>query len=238
MKSPRIYTYKVTFEEIPHWYWGVHKESKYNDGYMGSPTTHRWMWDFYTPHLQILELFPLSDDGWEEANRVEDRLILPDLNNPLCLNEGCNGYVSIETARKGGEIAGRMNAELKTGFCNPEYINSESCRESRSKTAKENVRKSRGLFSKDYLTSEKRKETHQKLGNLTLERQIGIFSPAYRESKEFVETRRQNMSRLNSSLYEDPDHPEIGKHSPGTLAQMQKRKGYPHGPENRVKVTQ
>jgi hypothetical protein len=24
--NPRIYTYKVTFEEIPDWYWGVHKE--------------------------------------------------------------------------------------------------------------------------------------------------------------------------------------------------------------------
>jgi hypothetical protein len=99
MKSPRIYTYKVTFEEIPHWYWGVHKESKYEDGYMGSPSTHRWMWDFYTPHLQVLELF----DDWEEALRVEKRLIESDLNNPFCLNENSGGFLSLESCKRGGK---------------------------------------------------------------------------------------------------------------------------------------
>jgi hypothetical protein len=24
--QPRIYTYKITFEGSPYWYWGVHKE--------------------------------------------------------------------------------------------------------------------------------------------------------------------------------------------------------------------
>ena len=100
--QPRIYTYKITFEEIPHWYWGVHKEKRYNDGYMGSPVTHKWMWEFYTPKMQILELFPFTDEGWREANLVEDRLIKPDLNNPLCLNEGCGARVSREASQRGG----------------------------------------------------------------------------------------------------------------------------------------
>ena len=100
--QPRIYTYKITFEEIPHWYWGVHKEKRYNDGYMGSPVTHKWMWEFYTPKMQILELFPFTDEGWKEANLVEDRLIRPDLNHPLCLNEGCGARVSREASQRGG----------------------------------------------------------------------------------------------------------------------------------------
>jgi hypothetical protein len=101
--QPRIYTYKITFEEVPYWYWGVHKERRYNDGYLGSPVTHKWMWEFYTPHLQILEIFPYSEEGWVEANSVERRLILPDLNNPLCLNEGCAGTLSLEACRRGAE---------------------------------------------------------------------------------------------------------------------------------------
>ena len=100
--QPRIYTYKITFEEIPHWYWGVHKDRRYNDGYMGSPVTHKWMWEFYTPKIQILEFFSYTNNGWLEANLIEDRIIKPDLNNPLCLNEGCGGRVSREASQRGG----------------------------------------------------------------------------------------------------------------------------------------
>ena len=104
MKSPRIYTYKVTFEEVPYWYWGVHKEKKYGEIYLGSPVTHRWMWEFYTPEIQVLEVF----EDWEEALRVEKSLIKPDLNNPRCLNEHCGGHLSIESRIKGGNKAAEM----------------------------------------------------------------------------------------------------------------------------------
>lgn len=99
----RIYTYKVTFEEIPHWYWGVHKEKRYDDGYLGSPVTHKWMWNFYTPRLQILEVFPASEEGWKQALLLEERLIRPDLNNPLCLNESIGPRVSLRSLEKGRE---------------------------------------------------------------------------------------------------------------------------------------
>ena len=29
-KSPRIYTYKITFEEVPYYYYGSKKEKYYN----------------------------------------------------------------------------------------------------------------------------------------------------------------------------------------------------------------
>jgi len=101
--QPRIYTYKVTFEEIPDWYWGAHKEKKYGDGYLGSPDTHSWKWVFYTPILEICELFPYTDEGWREARNVENRCIKPDLNNPLCLNEHVGGLMSLEACRRGAQ---------------------------------------------------------------------------------------------------------------------------------------
>jgi hypothetical protein len=67
------------------------------------------MWEFYTPKIQILEFFPYTDEGWEEANLVEKRLIKPDLNNPFCLNENCGGFISLACARKGAE---KMNKKI------------------------------------------------------------------------------------------------------------------------------
>jgi hypothetical protein len=105
---PRIYTYKITFEEVPYWYWGAHKEKKFGEKYLGSSKSHKWVWDFYTPVIQILEIFEFSDKGWKEARNVEDRLIKPDLNNPLCLNEAYSGIKSIEACRKAGKIGGKL----------------------------------------------------------------------------------------------------------------------------------
>jgi general stress protein YciG len=111
-KSTRIYIYKVTFEEIPHWYWGVHKEKKFGELYLGTPVTHKWMWDFYTPKIQILEFFPYTEEGWKEANLVENRLIKPDINNPLCLNEAYGGYISLTCRSEGGKKGSSVtNAE-------------------------------------------------------------------------------------------------------------------------------
>ena len=101
--QPRIYTYKVTFEETPDWYWGAHKEKKRGEFYMGSPKTHVWKWEFYTPSLQICEFFPYTDEGWTKAREVEDRCILLDLNNPLCLNEHVGGCMSLEANRRGAK---------------------------------------------------------------------------------------------------------------------------------------
>jgi hypothetical protein len=47
--QPRIYTYKITFEEVPYYYYGVHKEKTFNEEYWGSPVTNKWCWEFYTP---------------------------------------------------------------------------------------------------------------------------------------------------------------------------------------------
>jgi hypothetical protein len=40
----------------------------------------------------------------------------------------------------------------------------------------------------------------------------------------------------HAQKWRDPDHPELGEHSAGTLALKQKSRGYSHGKENRVRV--
>jgi hypothetical protein len=52
---------------------------------------------------------------------------------------------------------------------------------------------------------------------------------------------RGNIPHKNSLLtmsyrYQDPDHPELGAKPAPVLVRMQKSRGYPHGPENRVRV--
>jgi hypothetical protein len=97
--EPRIYLYKITFKGRPEWYWGIHKEKKFNEYYMGSPHTHKDFWIKYQPQREILELFDYSQEGWSQARCKEIELILPHLNDPLCLNEGCGGIFSLEAAR-------------------------------------------------------------------------------------------------------------------------------------------
>lgn len=108
--KPRVYTYKVAFKEIPDWYWGVHKEVRYDEEYWGTPVTNAWKWEFYTPQKQILEEFDFSEAGWLEAQNVERRLIRPDLHNSLCLNEGCGGLRSLRICKEGGRKGGLKTA--------------------------------------------------------------------------------------------------------------------------------
>ena len=103
-QSPRIYTYKITFEEVPYYYYGVKKEKYYDQEYWGSPITHKWCWEFYTPKKQILQVFPYTNDGWVEAQEIEKRLIQPVYQNDAwCLNENCGGIISLDTMRKTGK---------------------------------------------------------------------------------------------------------------------------------------
>jgi len=99
MYLPRIYTYKITFEEVPYYYYGMHEEKIYNEDYWGSPVTHKWCWDFYTPKKQILEVFSTR----KEAYQVEMRLIKSVLNiDKWCLNMNYGGIISHEIYVKTG----------------------------------------------------------------------------------------------------------------------------------------
>jgi hypothetical protein len=103
-QSPRIYIYKITFEEVPYYYYGVHKEKRYNGYYMGSPVTNKWYWELYTPKKQILQFFDFTDEGYIEAQEVERRLIKPFYNtDKWCLNENVGGIISLKVLRETGK---------------------------------------------------------------------------------------------------------------------------------------
>jgi hypothetical protein len=112
-QSPRIYLYKITFEEVLYYYYGVHKEKVFGEVYWGSPYTHKWCWELYTPKKQILQFFEFNDEGWLEAQEIEKRIIKPVFNtDKWCLNENVGGQISLNIRRK----TGKKCAEMKLGF--------------------------------------------------------------------------------------------------------------------------
>jgi hypothetical protein len=89
------YVYKITFVDMPWFYYGVHTENGRN--YMGSPKTHKWIWDFYEPKKEIVQYFETR----EEADAIEKRIIDYHLSNKNCLNECSGGKFSLDSLRRG-----------------------------------------------------------------------------------------------------------------------------------------
>lgn len=169
LQSSRIYTYKITFEEVPYYYYGVHKEKRYNEEYWGSPVTHKWCWDFYTPKKQILEIFDYSDDGWLEAQEVEKRLIKPFYNtDKWCLNMNCAGLFSLEILRLAGKKGAQKIKDLCVGI---HSLSTDQKRELGRKNGIKNYENSVGIHS---LSNDERVENSKKGGKKTYELGLGI----------------------------------------------------------------
>ncbi len=174
-QSPRIYLYKITFEEVPYYYYGVHKEKVFGEEYWGSPKTHKWCWELYTPKKQILEIFPFTDEGWIEVQEVEKRLIKPFYNeDKWCLNESCGLKVSLKINRETGKKSGLQNKQNKVGIHG--RTKDEIIRD--SKIGGNNCYKNRsGIHS---LTKEERSEINKINGKGGGEsakiKKVGIFS--------------------------------------------------------------
>jgi len=219
--SPRIYIYKITFEEIPDWYWGIHKETKYGEHYLGSPKTHKWKWDFYTPHLQVLEEFECSDLGWKVAKRVEDQIIAHDFNNPLCLNEAVAGVMSLESCRRGG----RTSAPI---------VNANK------HSDKDELGRSKATMRMNEVTHSKKDDQGRSLhGVKSAQRTNSILNENGKSAAGVKGGSRGGPlgGKITSSqIWRDPNHPELGLQNAGNLVRMQKRRSLPHGQENREKV--
>jgi hypothetical protein len=170
-QSPRIYLYKITFEEVPYYYYGIHKEKRYNETYWGSPKANKWCWKFYTPQKQILQLFDFTDEGWIEANKVEQRIIRPFYNiDKWCLNESCGGVSSLKFASIGGTKA----KELGLGI---HGLSFEQKSEIGKKAAKTNQKNNTAIFS---FTEEENYEIRSRGGKTSgkrhKENKTGIFA--------------------------------------------------------------
>ena len=194
-QSPRIYLYKITFEEVPYYYYGVKKEKYFNQEYWGSPVTNKWCWELYTPKKQILQVFPYTDEGWIEAQEVETRLIRPFYNtDKWCLNESCGGVISLNVCRN----SGKKCKELGLGF----FTLSTEQRRENVKKLQENKN---GIFG---LTENEKKENCAKGGKIggkiggkfTKENKVGIFRLTIEEMKENGKKGGKISGKMNKEL--------------------------------------
>lgn len=229
--NPRIYTYKITFEEVPGvWYWGVHAERTYDEIYFGSPSTNRYYWKLYTPVKQILQVFDHTEKGWKQANSLERRLILPDLHNPSCLNESCNGVMSLKVYKQNGvrlhskkDSNGKSINAVKGGEAGSSVTHSRKDERGRSAHA-----------VKMGLASHAQKSPEGK--SLKTLRMLDKRDKEKNEQGK-SKTASESAKRGNRPEWMDPNHPELGVRTASHIVGMQKRRGYPHGKQNRVKVS-
>jgi hypothetical protein len=215
-QSPRIYIYKITFEEVPYYYYGVKKEEYYNQEYWGSPKTNKWCWELYTPKKQILEVFEFSDGGWLEAQEVEKRLIQPVFNtDKWCLNENYSGVVSLECLIRGGKITGNKNKEFGRGFCG-------ITKEERSIISKMNYENGIGLGG---MTGEKRIEIGKKGAAKNKKNKVAIFALTKEQlSNQGKKTNSQRWECLETGFITNP----------GNLTQYQRARGIDTSKRKRI----
>ena len=197
-QSPRIYTYKITFEEVPYYYYGVHKEKRFNEEYWGSPVTHKKYWELYTPKKEIIKTFDYTDSGWTEAQEFEKGLIKPVYNNDIfCLNESCGGNISLRILRETGKRSGKKTYKEGKGIFS---LTKEEKREIGKRVGPRSYEMKTGIFS---LTPEQQKENCKKggkiggktSGNNHLKNNTGIFSLTPEQQKQ----RNKNGGKKSTS---------------------------------------
>jgi hypothetical protein len=227
LESPRIYIYKITFEEVPYYYYGVHKEKKYGEYYMGSPETHKWCWELYTPKKQILEIFDFTDDGWVEAQEVEKRIIKPFYNNDkCCLNEHCGGKISLTILRNSGRMVGKRCKEEKLGIFGMTQEQNDISRKKAHNTQKQ---MKIGFYGKN---KEFKIKNGQKTGSDNVKMKRGCFS-LDKEERTFVS--KNAVKKTNSQKWECCETGYIST-SAGVVA-YQKGKGIDPSKNNRRRIS-
>jgi hypothetical protein len=188
-QSPRIYIYKITFEEVFYYYYGVKKEKYFNQEYWGSPVTNKWCWEFYTPKKQILQFFEYSDEGYIEAQEVEKRIISPVLNDKWCLNENVGGIFSINVCEnykkncveRGKKLASKIR-ELKIGIF-------AQTKEEKIEAAKKggriigNIHKQNGTGVCG-MTTEQRREVVKKSNETNKKNKTGLYGLTFEQRSE------------------------------------------------------
>lgn len=171
---PRIYVYKITFLEVPHYYYGVHKEKIFNEKYFGSPVTHKDYWEKYTPQKEILEIFDLTDSEWIKAQEKEKEYIKPVYNkDPYCLNENCGGIMSLSQRSEAGKIGGKI-------------------------AAKKIIENKLGIYG---WTKEQFVENGKKRGKNSYENRLGIFSLSKEEKSKNGKKGAESCRKNNKGIY-------------------------------------
>ena len=150
-----------------------------------------------------------------------------------------------------GKKGGESNAKNKTGVCgrSPEQLSADGKKGGQiafdqkiGVFAPENLGKGGRNVPKEKQIARgtKAAETHKQLG-------IGFFNPENQKKASLAAHRERDedgksilarrLGKISTSQkWEDPDHPELGSHNAGNLVKIQRKKGLPHGKENRRKV--
>lgn len=255
-RQVNYYTYTIHFVD-GYYYHGYHKHEGVDpltDGYFGSPVTHKEKW-LTTMHWK--EITGLHETI-EEVTFAEQEAVRPVFNtDPFCLNANCGGIIPPDLCRVGGKKSGENSKVTKTRVCDP--VNQEKGRQ----TAKE---QGTGFYDPEFQNSPEMQEVRRRNGlrtgrQATVNGQLAAArakidpvkrANTCRETALRMEAEGRGLGaipyeersarssvvlgKVNKSKWIDPDHPELGAHNPGNLAQLQRKHGYPNEKANRIKV--
>lgn len=260
-----FYVYVIRFVD-GHYYYGYHPtygNDPQFDSYYGTPVTHREKWLTTMYWKEVLGLYETFEEADAAEQALIQPCYKTDA---LCLNENCGGAVSPELCRLGGQRGGNKNKETGQAYeWGKKYgriavesgqlaearknINWDTYAERTLSVKKENGRRAvesgqfREAQEKSWESTRKRHADKDQNGKSILakrmreearQKQIGIFDPSRQE--EYKQKRSQGGEKAAAQKWVDPKHPELGERSAAVLTQMQKRRGYPHGKENRVRI--
>ena len=168
-----------------------------------------------------------------------------------------NCILTFDSQSAAGTIGGTVTHQSKVGLFDEAKREerrklkvgefSEETREKRSQNAREVAeylkKNELGVFSpgERERSRERGKEHAENKVGLFAEENLGKGAKVCKEKGTGVwgipiKVKQQNGKLTMNYRYQDPDHPELGLHPAPILVRMQKRRGYPHGPENRVRV--
>lgn len=202
--NSRIYIYKITFLETSHYYYGVHKEKYFDDEYWGSPITHKWIWNFYTPKKQILQIFDFTNEGYVKAQEVEKKIIKQFINDKWCLNENCGGIFSLSSCSNAGKKGGLITMQKGVGLFG---MNKETHIEGAKKGTQTQKKNKIGLFgaSREQLI------------------EWGKKGALGQTKKELSESGKRGAQKSNSQKWKCTVTDYVS--NPGALSRYQKAKG-------------
>lgn len=172
----RSYIYKINFVD-GHYYYGkrlLKGEHPMTDGYYGTPITHKDKWKTTMFWKEVIEVY----DDWIECSKEEIEIIRPVLNDPMCLNENCGGYSSLEILKENGRRAGKMQPlEIKKA---------NGCKARDEKL---------GMFA---MSLEERKDISKKAGRYVVENRVGIHTQTREDRIKLGEYCRDNKIGFHS----------------------------------------
>jgi len=151
------------------------------------------------------------------------------------LHSAVHGDALTAFARVGGKLGGQKSLENKLGFLS---ASKEQRREWGKLGNEKALEMGVGIHAPGVREASGRKAVEEKLGMFQNHRQsITRAHEVMRQKGVGVYDGGKMSSIANRTLFEDPDHPELGAHNAGNLVRIQESKGLPHGPENRRRVS-